>query len=99
MPESPRLSLYHRLGCHLCQEMEAELRRLQPGLGFQLVLIDVDSATALRDQYGALVPVLVGEQGEVCRYFLDEGALRAALAPSSTFCNHIATIQLPHPGD
>jgi hypothetical protein len=75
---SPQLTLYHRAGCHLCREMEEGLRRLQPDLGFQLTLVDIDGATALRDQYGTLVPLLMGEGGEVCRYFLDEAALRAA---------------------
>jgi glutaredoxin len=47
--------LYARSGCHLCEEMAAELRAL--GLAFEE--IDVDSDPELRLKYGRDVPVLV----------------------------------------
>jgi hypothetical protein len=84
MQAPPQLTLYHRPGCHLCQEMEGALRRLQPSLGFQLQRLDVDADTRLRDQYGWLVPLLFIEQREICRYFLDEGALHDALEACRT---------------
>ena len=47
--------MYGRSGCHLCEEMAAELRAL--GIAFDE--IDVDSDPHLRLQYGRDVPVLV----------------------------------------
>jgi glutaredoxin len=47
--------LYARSGCHLCEQMAADLRAL--GIAFEE--IDVDSDPALRLKYGRDVPVLV----------------------------------------
>lgn len=71
------LTLYGRRGCHLCDEMVAELVRLQGELPFRLVQVDVDDDPALATRYGRLVPVLERDGVEVCHYFLDEARLRA----------------------
>ena len=47
--------MYGRGGCHLCEQMAAELRAL--GVAFEE--IDVDSDAELRLKYGRDVPVLV----------------------------------------
>ena len=47
--------MYGRHGCHLCEEMAAQLRAL--GIDFEEV--DVDSDPHLRLRYGRDVPVLV----------------------------------------
>ncbi|HEX7221514.1 MAG TPA: glutaredoxin family protein [Burkholderiales bacterium] len=47
--------MYGRSGCHLCEEMAAQLRALR--IPFDEV--DVDSDPRLRVQYGRDVPVLV----------------------------------------
>ena len=41
----PRLILYYREGCHLCEVMLQALRGLQPRLGFALQLVDVHAAS------------------------------------------------------
>jgi len=56
---SQPLTLYHRKGCHLCEQMLAELRSLY-GEHVSVTLIDVDSDPGLRARYGQRVPVLVG---------------------------------------
>ena len=58
--------MYGRHGCHLCDEMAAELRSL--GIDFEKV--DVDSDVELRVKYGRDVPVLVAEN-LVCKHRLD----------------------------
>ena len=50
-----RARLYGRSGCHLCEEMAAQLRSLD--IAFDEV--DVDSDPHLRLKYGRDVPVLV----------------------------------------
>ncbi len=75
------LTLYGRAYCHLCEDMVRALERLQPEIGFRLVVRDVDSDETLERLHGERVPVLVDAQGrEICHYFLDEAALRERLA-------------------
>jgi glutaredoxin len=73
-----RLTLYYREGCHLCETMLQALRGLQPRLGFELALVDVDRDPQLRQRYDEWVPVLCDGERELCHYFLDEGAVREA---------------------
>ena len=47
--------MYSRQGCHLCEEMAAQLR----SLNVDFEQIDVDSDPHLRLRYGRDVPVLV----------------------------------------
>lgn len=76
-----RLRLYGRRDCHLCDEMIAGLRALQPQLAFQLDVLDVDLDPTLEARYGERVPVLVdASDAEICHYWLDENALRKHLA-------------------
>lgn len=69
-----RLHLYGRRDCHLCAEMRDALLALPivPALEEH----DVDADPDLVRQYGARVPVLVGDDGtEICHYFFDAAAL------------------------
>jgi hypothetical protein len=76
-----RLTLYGRGYCHLCEDMERALERLQPELCFTFAVVDVDLDPALERRYGELVPVLEGPDGrEICHYFLDLEALGDRLA-------------------
>ncbi|MFC4425730.1 glutaredoxin family protein [Deinococcus navajonensis] len=50
----PDLTLYSRVGCHLCEQAEAHLR----SLAFRFSVVDVDAEPALRARYGNDVPVL-----------------------------------------
>ena len=78
---TPRLTLYGRTYCHLCDDMAAALEKLQPSLAFSFKVEDVDADPGLEALYGELVPVLVDPQGaEICHYFLDIAALRSRLA-------------------
>ena len=61
--------------------MAAALRRL----GVEFEQIDVDSDPVLKHRYGQLVPVLADPAGaEICRYHLDENALRVASTRQGT---------------
>ena len=72
---TPRLTLYYREGCHLCVTMLQALRGLQPRLGFDLTLVDIDRDEGLRQRYDEWVPVLSAGSEEICHYHLDEAAL------------------------
>lgn len=71
-----QLTLYSRLGCHLCEDMHNLLPSYleEAGLSFTVVYIDGDSN--LEQKYGTLVPVLKAGEKEICHYFLDVKALQ-----------------------
>ena len=79
----PKLALYTRAGCHLCEAMLAELRPYLDRGGARLELVDIDDDPALVREYGVDVPVLLGETGELCRHRLDHGAVQAYLNEQS----------------
>ena len=70
------LTVYSRLGCHLCEDMVNLLPDYlkEAGLSFDVIYIEGDSI--LEEQYGTLVPVLKAGEREICHYFLDVKALQ-----------------------
>ncbi len=74
------LTLYVREYCSLCEEMQGELLNYQSRYGFETVVEDVDASEELECLFGEKVPVLMGERGEICHYFLDPDALQRYFA-------------------
>lgn len=74
-----RLSVYHRPGCHLCDEMVALLAEFQDELDFGFVLVDIDEDAELKARFNADVPVVALGERVLFRHFLDEAILRQAL--------------------
>jgi len=60
-----------------------QLRALDPELGLDLEVVDIDSDPELKARYHTRVPVLAAPDGEICEYFLDEVALRRWVSDSS----------------
>jgi thioredoxin-like negative regulator of GroEL len=56
--EALRLVLYTRPGCHLCDEMKAEIARARLGGACEVAEVDVDSDPVLAGRYGLSIPVL-----------------------------------------
>jgi hypothetical protein len=77
------LTLYTRVGCHLCEDFEQELRRLLQELPFEVEIRDVDTRPEWRAAYNDQVPLLLAGAEEISRYFLDVQALCAYLAEPS----------------
>ncbi len=72
------LRVYTRLGCHLCEDMLAELHNYQAEFGYRLDLKDVDEDPALFEQFNALVPIVfIGDQ-ELFRYYFEYATLEDA---------------------
>ena len=75
-----RLTVVHREGCDLCDEMVADLEslgrrtRLPP-----ITIVDVDSDPELLRRYGLNVPVLLLDGTVVCKHRLDADELRRLL--------------------
>jgi hypothetical protein len=79
---APPFTLYARSYCHLCDDMLAALRAMQPaGARFDIDVIDVDADPALVARFDELVPVLFGDPAAppLCHYFLDQQAVRRYL--------------------
>jgi glutaredoxin len=77
---APRVTLYSRVGCHLCDEARMVVARVCEELGESFAEVDIDADTDLQDRFGDEVPVTFvdGRQHDFWR--VDEGRLRAALA-------------------
>jgi glutaredoxin len=73
-----KLTLYSKPDCHLCAEALRELERLRTRHPFELEIVDITSTSALQQQYGERIPVLVAG-GHEYDAPLDRGMLERAL--------------------
>ena len=78
--EAVVLTLYHRYGCHLCEEMLERLQELATVLDFRVDIVDVDADLDLKTEYNERVPVLALGDRQIAQYFLDEDVLKNHLA-------------------
>ncbi len=72
MTEKSILTLYTRVGCHLCDEMKQQLVLFQQQYGFSLNVVDIDADSYLKLRYGERIPVLAAGEREICHYQLNE---------------------------
>jgi len=79
----PRLKLYLRQDCHLCEDMVQQLHELQLEYAFDWVTLDVDARPDWAEAMGDKVPLLIAGETEICRYFLDLQALTRCLGPAA----------------
>jgi glutaredoxin len=73
------VTLYTRVGCHLCEEAERVLRREQAAAGFGLELVDVDRDPELARRYGVRVPVVAVDGEDLFEYEVPVDLLRTRL--------------------
>ena len=71
-----QLTVFSRLGCHLCEDMHHLLPQYLADTGLSFDIIYIDDDPLLEQQYGTLVPVLKAGETEICHYFLDVKALQ-----------------------
>ncbi len=72
-------TLYHREGCHLCEDMLRELKVLSSASAFTVQKIDIDQDEALHARFNEDVPVLALGDEIICKHFLSESRIREAL--------------------
>ena len=78
MPTGPKLILYSRPDCHLCDEAAGLLAAVAPGMPFQAV--DIEPDLGLLVKYGEAVPVLRRADNDAELFWpFDAAALRAFL--------------------
>jgi glutathione S-transferase len=77
---SPRVRLYARPDCHLCDEARAGLERLRAdGLDFELDEVDIDGDDELHRRFLERIPVIELDGEIVSELWLDPDGLRARL--------------------
>ena len=82
---SPRVRLYARPDCHLCDEAREGLGRLlADGLAFELEEVDIESDDDLLKRYLERIPVIELEGEIVSELHLDADGLRSRLDTVST---------------
>jgi len=73
------VTLYTRIGCHLCEEAERVLRQEQAVTPFRLELVDVDRDPELVRRYGVRVPVVAVDGEDLFEYEAPADLLRTRL--------------------
>ncbi len=78
---SPRITVFTRDACHLCDALRDDLLAFQQSrrLTLETDWVDVDSDPALARRYGLKVPVVAIGSTQVCQYFFDPEALTVEL--------------------
>jgi len=76
----PRVRLYSKPGCHLCDDARAVVERVCADLGTSYDEVDITTSPELTNAYADQIPVTFvdGRQHDFWR--VDEGRLRRALA-------------------
>jgi len=75
----PKLDVYSRRSCALCDELLEALLPLLRGR-LDVAVHDIDSRDDWRARYGMHVPVVEFDGRELCRHTLDRAAIMAVVA-------------------
>ena len=74
------VTVYGRPGCHLCEDAVAELQPILADTGARLQQIDIEQDDALLKAHLERIPVILVDGVEICTFFVDDAAVRAALS-------------------
>jgi glutaredoxin-like protein DUF836 len=75
----PRIVLYGKPGCHLCDEARVVVERVRRERPFELEQVDVSRDAGLNRSYGERIPVLELDGEPLFELFVDGDALRERL--------------------
>jgi glutaredoxin len=76
---NPRVTLFGRPGCHLCEAAREVIERVCDELGEQYVEVNIDSDPGLATRFGEEIPVTYVDGSQHDFWRVDEGRLRSAL--------------------
>jgi hypothetical protein len=76
---NPKLTLYSRADCCLCDEMKDAIRQVSANFPLDLEEIDVDGAAGLQAEFGDEVPVLFIDGRKAFKYRVTARELRQRL--------------------
>ena len=75
MAGRPKVTLYTRAGCHLCDDAKRVLEATREHAGFDLEEIDIDADPELRSRYNDEVPVIAINGSKAFKYKVSEQEL------------------------
>ncbi len=75
MAERPRVTLYTRAGCCLCDDAKRVLESARQRAGFDFEEIDIDGDADLRSRYNDEVPVITINGRKAFKYRVSESEL------------------------
>lgn len=77
---APKLTLYSRPGCHLCDEMKDAAAPVAAEYGTVIDVVDIDQDPALQQEYGYEIPVLLVNGRKAFKFRLTARELRRRLS-------------------
>ena len=75
----PRVTVFSRAGCHLCERVVATVRSVQAKRALVLEVRDIEADPDLLDRYWDAIPVVLVEGREIARHRLAAEDLVTAL--------------------
>jgi len=75
----PRLTLYSKSGCHLCDEMKHVIDAVRARVPFEFDVVDISTDPRLMDLYGVEIPVLLIDGKKAAKYRVTEAELEEKL--------------------
>lgn len=79
MTDAPRLTLYSKPGCHLCDDMKHVIEAVARRVPLTLDVVDISTDQMLVDRYGLEIPVLLIEGKKAAKHRLTERDLEERL--------------------
>lgn len=79
MPSPPRVTLFTKPGCHLCESVEQVIRQVGRRRPVTLIVRNILDDPADFERYQYEIPVVLVEGTEIARHRLDARDLEAAL--------------------
>jgi glutaredoxin len=74
------LTLYHAVGCHLCESARRVVAQVREDVPFELEEVDIGGDPELERRYRERVPVLLVDGEEAFTYFVHPEGLRRRLS-------------------
>lgn len=68
----PRITIYSKPGCHLCDRAKELIERCRVRVEFTLEIVDISQDPALLERYGQDIPVILLDGVEIARHFVRE---------------------------
>ena len=84
MASTPKVTVFHGVGCHLCERALAQVRVLHEELEFQLEEVAIDGNPELEAAYRELIPVVAIDGERAFTYYVHEAAFRRRLGAAQT---------------
>jgi glutaredoxin len=81
---TPRVTVFHADGCHLCERALEQVRALRDELAFELEEIAIDGDSELEARYRELIPVVEIDGERVFTYYVHDDAFRRHLGAAQS---------------